>query len=181
MKKIATIFEKDVYPERVVSEGIEYSDRETGKAIVLNDENKIALVGNEQNHFLQLPGGGIDAGEDIKSGIIRECLEETGFTAKIIDEVGCIDDYRSRDKKHCINYCYTVEVDGAKSDTKHTEDEANIGMYAKWVTIEEALGIFRRQKKELDDGKVTFYNTGFNIVRDLLFLEEVLATNKIHE
>ena len=127
-----------------------------------------------------LPGGGIDDGEDIQTGIIRECLEEIGCVVNILDEVGRIDDYRPRDKKHCISYCYTVRVIGNKGDTKHTENEAGIGMYTKWVTIKEALDIFKKQKLELESGKVTFYNTGFNIVRDFLFLEEAKNINKLY-
>jgi ADP-ribose pyrophosphatase YjhB (NUDIX family) len=180
MKKIATLHEKDVYPEKKSDEGIEYSDRATGKAIVLDGENKVALVGNKQNKFLLLPGGGIDDGEDIQTGIVRECLEEIGCVVNILDEVGCIDDYRPRDKKHCINYCYTARVIGNKGDPKHTENETAVGMYTKWVTLEDALDIFKRQKLELESGKVAFYNTGFNIIRDLLFLEET-KINKLHE
>ena len=172
MKKIATLHEKDIYPEKQSAENIEYSNRTIGKAIVLDAENRIALVGNKQNEFLLLPGGGIDYGENIQTGIIRECLEEIGCVVNILNEVGCIDDYRPRDKKHCISYCYTIRVIGNKGNPKYTENEIKIGMYIKWVTPEEAFDIFKKQKLELESGKVTFYNTGFNIVRDLFFLEE---------
>lgn len=173
MKKITTIQEKDVYPDKEINTGIEYADRITGKAIVVDDENKIALVGNKQNEFLQFPGGGIDKDEDIKEGIIRECLEEIGCAVTILEEVGCIDDYRPRDKKHCINYCYFAKVLGIKGNPKHTEDESTIGMYTKWVSVKEVSDIFKKQKEELMAGKVTFYNTGFNILRDYLFFEEI--------
>jgi len=181
MKKITTIYEKDIYPEKKTVKNTEYSNRVTGKAIVLDNENKIALVGNKQNEFLQLPGGGIDLSEDVREGVIRECLEEIGCTVIILDEVGRIDDYRSRDKKHCINYCYIVKVLGIKGNPKYTKRELEIGMYTKWVTLEEALDIFKKQKKELETGRIAFYNTGFNIVRDLLFLENAEVTNKIYE
>jgi len=179
MKKIITIYEKDVYPEKELLENIDYTDRATGKAIIIDDENMIALVGNKQNDFLQLPGGGIDSDENIEDGVIRECLEETGCVVSILDEVGCIDDYRSRDKKHCINYCYTVKALDKNGKLEHTEDEAGIGMYTKWVSVEEVLNIFKKQKKELEEGKITFYNTGFNIMRDFLFLEESISSNKV--
>lgn len=180
MKKIATLHEKDIYPEKKLAESIEYSDRITGKAIVLDRENNIALVGNKLNEFLLLPGGGIDDGENIQTGIERECLEEIGYVVNILDEIGCIDDYRPRDKKHCISYCCTARIIGNKGDTKHTENETRIGMYTKWATLEEALDIFKRQKLELESGRVAFYNTGFNIVRDLLFLEEAKNINKLY-
>lgn len=180
MKKIATLHEKDIYPGKQPVKNIEYADRITGKAIVLDVENNIALVGNKLNEFLLLPGGGVDDGENIQTGIIRECMEETGFAINILDEVGCVDDYRPRDKKHCISYCYTARVVGNKVETNHTENETEIGMYTKWVTLDEAFGIFKKQKIELESGKVAFYNTGFNIIRDLLFLEEAKNMNKLY-
>lgn len=179
MKKITTIYQKDVFPELVEDPNIEYADRNTGKAIIIDNDDKIGLVGNKQNDFLQLPGGGIDDGEDIGQGVIRECLEETGCIVALKSEVGIIDDYRPRDKKHCINFCYVVSVTGKKGEASHTDDESDIGMYTKWVDVKTALDIFRTQEKELKEGKVAFYNTGFNILRDLKFLEKAISNNLI--
>lgn len=180
MKKIAVIYEKDIYPEKKEASNIKYEDRITGKAIILDDENKIALVGNRQNKFLQLPGGGISKNEKIEEGIIRECLEEVGCKVSMVKEMGCIDDFRPRDRKHCINYCYIVRILGKKGAPKYTKEETRIGMYIKWVTLEEAITIFKKQKEELKAGNVTFYNTGFNIIRDFLFLEEAQESLKIY-
>jgi ADP-ribose pyrophosphatase YjhB (NUDIX family) len=181
MKKITTIYQKDVFPEMEEDPNIEYTDRNTGKAIIIDNEGKVGLVGNKQNDFLQLPGGGIDDSEGIIQGVIRECLEETGCNVKLKFEVGVIDDYRTRDKKHCINFCYIVVVTGEKGGVSHTDDESNVGMYTKWVGVKTALDIFKKQERNLKEGKVTFYNTGFNILRDLKFLEDAILNNLIHE
>lgn len=178
MKKICTICESDVFPDRKTDQ-VEYEDRITVKAIVLDYEGKIGLVGNKQNNFLQLPGGGIDAEEDIKVGLKRECLEEIGCSVDIISEIGCIDDYRARDKKHCINHCYVVKVMGEKGTPNYTEKEAEIGMYTKWVTTQEAMNLFERQKQLLEKRLVTFYNTGFNILRDYNFLRLAISDREI--
>jgi ADP-ribose pyrophosphatase YjhB (NUDIX family) len=181
MDKIRTIYERDVFPNKPEPKNIVYSDRNTVKAIVLDSDNKIALVGNVQNNYLQLPGGGVDEGEDIRLGVVRECLEEIGCTIKIIEDIGIIDDYRPRDKKHCINYCFAAKVIGNKQSPKHTAEELRIGMFTRWVSPNEALAIFRNQQKELEEGKVTFYNTGYNILRDLLFLDKAFSLATIHE
>lgn len=181
MNKITTIYQKDIFPEMTEVQSIEYTDRNTGKAIIVDSDGKIGLVGNKQNDFLQLSGGGIDDGEDIGQGVIRECLEETGCNVELKSEVGVIDDYRPRDKKHCINFCYVVAVVGEKGEVSHTDNESNIGMYTKWVDVKTALDIFRRQEVDLKEGRVTFYNTGFNILRDLKFLENAIASGLIHE
>jgi ADP-ribose pyrophosphatase YjhB (NUDIX family) len=178
MKNICTIQEKDVYPGKK-TELVEYEDRLTVKAIVLDTEGRVGLVGNKQNIFLQLPGGGIDTGEDIKEGLKRECLEEIGCLVEIISEIGFIDDYRPRDKKHCISYCYVVKVMGEKGTPNYTEKETEIGMYTKWVSFQEAMNIFEKQKQDLENGLVSFYNTGFNILRDYRFLKQAIYEEKI--
>ncbi len=181
MKNIKTIYQKDVFPELLEEQYIEFTDRKTGKAIIVDSEGKIGLVGNKQNDFLQLPGGGIEENEDIQQGLIRECFEEIGCTVELMFKVGIIDDYRPRDKKHCINYCYVATVIGEKGRASYTEDELAIGMYTKWVDVKTALDIFKKQERDLKEGKVVFYNTGFNILRDLLFLETAAVNNFIHE
>ncbi len=178
MKNICTIHESDVYPDKKAGH-VEYEDRLTVKAIVLDSEGKIGLVGNKQNSFLQLPGGGIDVGEEMEKGLKRECLEEIGCSVEMVSEVGCIDDYRPRDKKHCINYCYMVEVIGEKGIPNYTDKEAEIGMYTKWVLPQEAIVLFEKQKHDLERGLVTFYNTGFNILRDYIFLKQAISEKKI--
>lgn len=173
MKHLKTLHEKDVFPGKITDPNIIYSDRLTGKAIVFDMDNNIALVGNKQNEFLLLPGGGINEGEDIKVGVVRECLEEIGCDVSILKEVGYVDDYRPRDKTHCITHCYTAKLLGQKGNPKYDEGEIKIGMYIKWLPLDEAHKVFKAQEDLLKSGKVTFYNTGFNIVRDLLFVEEV--------
>lgn len=179
MKKIATIYQKDVFPQMAEDSNIEYIVRNTGKAIMIDNKGKIGLVGNKENDFLQLPGGGIDEGENIDEGVIRECLEETGYAVEIKSEIGIIDDYRPRGKKHNVNFCYVVSVVGERGEVSHTEDESNIGMHTKWMDVKTTLDIFRKQEKDLKEGKITFYNTGFNILRDLKFLEEAISSNLI--
>lgn len=181
MKNIKTIYQKDVFPELLEEKCTEFTDRKTGKAIIVDSEGEICLVGNKQNDFLQLPGGGIYENEDVKQGVIRECLEETGCMVELLSEVGIIHDYRQRDKKHCINYCFVASVIGEKGQVSYTEDELAIGMYTKWVNVKTTLDIFRKQERELKEGKVTFYNTGFNILRDFLFINEAIINNHLHE
>jgi len=174
MKLLATFREKDVFPNLKTDESnMDYKDRLTGKAIVFNDKNEIALVGNRINNFYILPGGGIDKNEPIKDGIMRECLEEIGYKIDIIDEVGIVEDYRARDKKHCTNYCYTAKATGEKRKSNLTEDEKRNGLRLIWVTLNEAIEISSSEMEQLRSGKVFFYNTGFNILRDNLFLREI--------
>jgi putative (di)nucleoside polyphosphate hydrolase len=45
-------------------------------------KSKNALVDGQPQRFLKVPGGGIDPGEDPKTGLKRELMEETGVTPR---------------------------------------------------------------------------------------------------
>ncbi|MFA5000748.1 MAG: NUDIX hydrolase [Candidatus Paceibacterota bacterium] len=179
MNPLAIFKEKDVFPNKEASENdITFSDRLTGKAVVFDDEGKVALVGNKVNSFYLLPGGGIDENESIENGIKRECLEEVGCLVDLLDMVGVIEDFRDRDKTHCINHCYTARLIGGKGELKLTEEEKKNGLHVIWIPLDEAISILEKEVEQLKRGEVTFYNTSFNILRDDLFLKEVFRTKK---
>jgi 8-oxo-dGTP diphosphatase len=171
--------ESDVFPDKnTPEEGVVFEDRPTGKAIVYDADGNIALVGNEVNDFYLLPGGGIDPNESIEIGIIRECLEEIGCEVQLVSDLGTTEDYRTRDQKHCINYCKTAKVIGEKGKLQLTEEEEKNDMHVKWVSLEEAIGILSDEVEMVKRGKVEFYNTGFNILRDHIFLLEAAKLEK---
>jgi ADP-ribose pyrophosphatase YjhB (NUDIX family) len=177
IKSIRTIYQKDIFPEMTVTNpDVDCVDRLTGKAIIIDTEGKIALVA-EKNLIYTLPGGGIDAGESIENGIIREMLEETGCSVKINFILGCTDDYRNRDKKHCINYCAVSKVIGEKGDAKLTDEETKNGLHVKWFTIGNAIEILNKEKEAVLRGEIKFYNTAYNIIRDNIFLLEYTKKN----
>ena len=51
--------------------------RNAARAIVLDGED-VLLLYTERYHDYTLPGGGIDDGEDVIAGLVRELEEETG-------------------------------------------------------------------------------------------------------
>lgn len=179
MKSLATHKQIDIFPSQTDNwDEVPFENRPTGKAIVFDNENKVALVGTKVNSFYQLPGGGIDQGESIENGIIRECLEEIGCNVNLENEVGQIDDYRNRDKKHCINHCYTARLIGKKGELTLTEDEAKNGLHVVWVPLDEAVSILEKEVEQVKRGEVTFYNTAFNILRDFKFLKEAQSLSR---
>ena len=67
--------------------------REIVRGIVLNEDNKVAILKIERDdifgktHYYETPGGGVNEDEDINKAIIREIKEETGFNSEIICEI----------------------------------------------------------------------------------------------
>lgn len=179
MIPLAIFREKDVFPDKITqNEEVVFEDRPTGKAVVFDNDGNVALVGNTVNSYRLLPGGGIDGSESPEQGIVRECLEEIGCVVELVQNLGIVEDYRTRDKKHCINYCYTAKLVGEKGTLALTEEEAKNGMHVVWVPIGEAVTILQEEIEQLKRGEVTFYNTGFNILRDAIFLQEAMKLQK---
>jgi hypothetical protein len=63
-------------------------------------------------------------------------------------------------------------VVGEKGEAQFTDDERAAGLYVTWMPYAEALRILEEQLEDLRAEKVTFYNAGFNMYRDYLFLKE---------
>ena len=157
--------------------GVEFKKRITGKSVI-RDGDKIALVGTTVNYIYTLPGGGVNEGEDISTGITREAKEETGCTVVLTEMLGVIEDYRNRDKKHCISYCAITNVVGEKGALELTSEEEKNGLHVKWLTKEEeeeeALCVLENEYKNVLKGEINYYNTAYNIVRDYEFIKEYI-------
>ena len=63
-------------------------------AFIKNSDGKILLIRRAKEDDFpgrwELPGGSIDNGEDLKSAIEREVLEETGLTVKAVSPISII-------------------------------------------------------------------------------------------
>ena len=84
----------------------------TGVAIVR--DGKILMVRRAEGDFLggnfELPGGGVDEGETITEGAIREVKEETGLTVSKIVTTFAGFDYSTDRKPHVRQINFIVEV-----------------------------------------------------------------------
>jgi 8-oxo-dGTP diphosphatase len=58
------------------------------KALITNQEGKVLVV--KENQDTWSPGGGLDHGEDPKSGILRELKEELGIEAPHVKDIATI-------------------------------------------------------------------------------------------
>ena len=162
MKQIKLINPENVSEEEVKS----YRIREAGRAVVIDGENKIALLHVSKENYYKLPGGGVEEGEDKISALHRECREEIGCDVEIINEIGFIIEYRKIFNLKQTSYCYLAKVKGSKGFPDFTDSEKNKGFKVVWLSYEEAV-------KVLNESNTTSIEGGYYIVpRDLAFLEE---------
>lgn len=80
------------------------------KVIIKSDTGNVLLVKPNYKEAWQLPGGGIEAGEEPKEGLLRELKEELGLVAdkanlKLLDTV-----FRQKHDNLILVYEYVVEL-----------------------------------------------------------------------
>ncbi|SDH24016.1 NUDIX domain-containing protein [Vibrio xiamenensis] len=118
--------------------------RLAARAIVLDGEN-ILLLYTERYHDYTIPGGGVDDGEDIIAGLVRELEEETGAqNIRNIKPFGLFEEFRpwhkdDADVLHIISHCYTCQVDRDLGQTRYEEYEKSNGMKPVWMNIFDAI------------------------------------------
>lgn len=118
--------------------------RKATRAIVIDGED-ILMLYTERYHDYTLPGGGVDDGEDVLAGLVRELEEETG--AKNIHSIkpyGIYEEFRpwyknDFDVMHMISYCYTCKIDRELGNTKFEDYEIRNGMEPRWINIHQAI------------------------------------------
>jgi len=166
MNYIKTISDKDIFPLKEIAEIKEWTLRKTVKIIIKNNEGKIALVTNPVHNCFLLPGGGIDGDEDVFTAADRESKEEALCSITNPQIFGVIEEYRARDGKRYETHGVLVDKGENIGEDLRTDDEKKNGLTVVWCTLEEAEEKFQKEESLLREGKIDFYNTGFNIVRD---------------
>lgn len=85
-------------------------------AIFSPDRKEVLLVERDDLPVWVLPGGGVEASESLENAIIREILEETGFTVKIERLVGLYLPANSLTKTTHLYECIILEGEAKPSE-----------------------------------------------------------------
>ena len=168
MKVLRSTVHADISP----MEGKSIFKRIATRAICLQ-ENNILLLYTERYQDYSLPGGGVDADEDIKQGLVRELSEETGAqNIRNIQPFGIYEEFRpwyrpEFDMVHMLSHCYTCDVDTKLGETRYEEYEKKNGMRALWININEAIA--HNEATLLSSTKA-----GLSIEREIFLLKLIL-------
>ena len=112
-------------------------------AVILDDDERVLVSRRVDSGWFNLPGGGVDPGESVTEGLIREVREETGLEVEIGRLVG---DY-SKPQKHEVVLTFRARVTGG---SPVPSDEAD---YHTWVRADELDGVklLPKHRERIDD------------------------------
>jgi 8-oxo-dGTP pyrophosphatase MutT (NUDIX family) len=161
MKQLAVLNPENSTPEEIQK----FRVRESARAVILDENNLVALLYVSKNKYYKLPGGGLEGVEDRIEALRRECLEEAGCEVEVIGEVGSILEYRKVYNLKQTSYCYFAKVAGPKGNPNFTELELSEGFELTWMTYPEALTALGQSRATTVEGK------SYIIPRDLIFLQ----------
>ncbi len=144
------------------------------RTVILTEDNKIVLIKVEKGNYFTLVGGGIEEGETIEEGMIRECKEESGYDVSIVTSLGYIELWR---KKYCrFIFGYLVRSFGKAKPLSLTDEEIELGHSVYLCSIDEAISHLQN-----DIDKKIYLKDNLASIRSLKFLKEAQTYLKENE
>ena len=135
-------------------------------ATITIKENKVLLVRSKYHgkEFFLFPGGGVELGETIEEGAIRETFEETGIRVKIKKLIHINEYIYKKDwTKRSITSFFLAEPIGEKDINMQTTDGGKI-KEAVWIEIEKLDAIDLRPKIIARALKNNFQKKDFSLI-----------------
>lgn len=113
-------------------------------AVVYNDQGHVLLQKRADNGFWGLPGGGVEPGESVTQGVIREVWEETGLQVRVLRLVGVYSDpcnyviahYPDGNIVHNVSLCFACVYESGT--LRLSEESTDLG-YFPLETLPEPL------------------------------------------
>lgn len=171
MKLLCEIHHSQIAPNAKDKDPSGFRERHAVRAIVSDNDGRIALLHVGKYNYHKLPGGGVEEDENINQALRRELLEETGCQAEVADKLGKIVEYRDEWDMKQISYCYLAKRVGEAGQPDFTEKELSEGFAVVWAKdIAEAIALLEHDSPEE-------YGSKFINARDLTFLKSAYATN----
>jgi 8-oxo-dGTP diphosphatase len=176
MNPFLTIDETAIDANLPLSSRDNYTTRLAARAIVIDNQNKVALLHVTRDHYYKLPGGGIDEGENPHQALERELMEEIGCKAEVIDELGTVLEQRYFWNMTQVSYCFITKQIGDKGEPDFTTEERDAGFEIVWAkNIDEAIELLESSTETADPDEL---EVKFMRMRDVAIAKQARKINK---
>lgn len=118
--------------------------RQAARGIILREQQILLLFTERYNDF-SLPGGGVEAHEDLVVGLKRELEEETGARdIRVKRNYGYIEEYRpywkpGYDLMHMTSHFYVCDIARELAPVRMEGYEQSNGMRPVWISVHDAI------------------------------------------
>jgi len=113
--------------------------RRTARAVLLDDEGRMAVMYVNAKGYHKLPGGGLEEGEDFSSALARELREETGCAMQMLHHVHTVEEYRAKGGFLQISHGYLAKVVGPKGAPEFHPNEVKDDFVLLWLDPKDVL------------------------------------------
>jgi 8-oxo-dGTP diphosphatase len=134
-KQIASIYEPGVSMRKSRKD---YRHREAARAVVFDDDGRVALLHVTKYGYHKLPGGGVEEGEDVITALKREVLEEVGCKVIVTTRLGKVVEYRDEWGMRQTSYCFVARQAGELAAPTFTDEELEDGFEVVWADSRKA-------------------------------------------
>lgn len=146
--------------------------RQATRAIVIRDDNKIALLNKVKKGECKLPGGGIEENEDIVEALKREIIEETGCEVEVLNKLGIIIEEKNKNNFRQTSHVFLVKVTKYGEELELTKKELDEGSICEWLDLNDAYKKIKKSlEKEMGSEYDNKYSSLFMVKRDIKILE----------
>lgn len=116
------------------------SIRVGARAILFDDDGRVALVYEHTYDHYKLPGGNIEHNETVEQAVQREVMEEVGCKMKNLQYLGVVYSHLKKYNEDCWQHYFMAQVDGEIGESKWVDEEELHGCSIVWcANIDEAI------------------------------------------
>jgi 8-oxo-dGTP diphosphatase len=116
----------------------DFSIRNAARLVIVNADNKVALMYSELEDFYKLPGGGLEKDENPEEAAKREGLEETGYEVTINRALGKVQEIRREQRLIQNSFSYLAVPTGIPRKPNLTMEEKERKFVVTWKDFDEA-------------------------------------------
>jgi 8-oxo-dGTP pyrophosphatase MutT (NUDIX family) len=167
---------KEIYHKPNLSLHGRMVTREAVRAIIVKDD-KLLMVFSPVNGDYKFPGGGVQVGEEHRTTLEREIMEECGTRLTgILREFGCVVEYDLAEEDEydlfkMTSYYYLCEVEDGFGEQNLDEYEQAYGFRPEWVTLEHAIEVNRDLLENPSDNLQRW------VMRELFVMEYIFSSS----